>query len=247
VKAIRATYTTKLKTKPPKFSGSYAAAVASATTAGTGIRKGAPLPSSAAKGPRTTTFPLSSSTGSSPTAAAATSPTNKWVTPGQDNKKNAWNNSATKKKKKNKGTGVFAAMMANDDSDSDVEAENDDGNDSDEEHDDTTTPTNKDATASTSDNPDENEAGASGKKKKGKKKKSKGGKKKNEADMTEDELLNATAAANRALEKQKEEVQEKLHPAVDFVKNYLIPFILWFIAFIVSLFFGKPKKKQKKS
>ena len=182
----------------------------------------------------------SSASNSTPTKSS------NWVTPGQDNRKNAWGTADKKKKKKNKGSGVFAAMMANDDSDSDVDADDHvEPNDSDDEQAAATTPT-KGAAATADDSSPA--ADNNSKKKKSKKKKSKGGgkKKKDEANMTEDELLNASVAANKALEKEKEEGEEVSHPAIAFLKNYLIPFILGFITFLFSLFFGKPKKQKKK-
>ena len=231
VKSIRETFTAKLKTKPQRSPGSYAAAVTSATTASSAIRRGAPIPSSS-KGvrgsPSISVVGTSSATSNTPTKSS------NWVTPGQDNRKNAWGTADKKKKKKNKGSGVFAAMMANDDSDSDVDDDNDVEHDSDDEQEATaTTPTKGAATTADDSSP---AADNSSKKKKGKKKKSKGGgkKKKDEANMTEDELLNASVAANKALEKEKEESEEVSHPAIAFLKNYLIPFILGFITFIFS-------------
>ena len=241
LKAIRETFTAKLKTKP-KPPASYAAAVTSATSASAAIRKGAPIPSPA-KSARS-----GLSMANVPVGSAAPVSGSKWVTPGQDTKKNAWGVADKKKKKKNKGSGVFAAMMANDDSESDFE----DGGeyDSEDDQDNTLAARNLAGAGEDDDSPtdmNENDSSSPAKKKKGKKKKSKGGgKKKNEANMTEDELLNASVAANRAAEKAKEEAQEVSHPAIAFLKNYLIPFVLGFIAFIFSLFFGKPKQKQKK-
>jgi len=231
VRAIRAYFTAKLKPKGKKATGSYAAALG-----------GGAAPSLARKGPA----PVG----------------NNFSTPSA---KNAWGNSGAgkKKKTKTKGSGVFAAMMANDDSDSDDQPERDtfyekvDTNvhrkqpaaatppkrhdaSSDEDDDDDITPTSSDqqnATSTPSNTPS---------KKKGKKKKKKSkGKKKDEANMSEDELLNSAAAANKAAKDAEEEGQEVSHPAIVFLKNYLIPFILGFIAFIVSLFFGKPKQKKR--
>ncbi|CAB9500640.1 expressed unknown protein [Seminavis robusta] len=223
VKAIRAHFMAKLNQKPKakKAPGSYAAAVGASSSNTGGVRQ------------------------------------DKWVVPGQ---KNAGGSGGTpnKKKGKNKGTGVFAAMMAKEAGKSDDDSDQDEESDWEEQQPQPATvpkPTSApEKQADTKDdnnnsNPQSNTAGGGGgKKKKKNKKKSKGGnkKKRDEADMSDDELLESTAAANAAAQKANEEEQEVSHPAIAFIKNYLIPFILGFMAFIVSLFFGKPKQKQKK-
>lgn len=244
VRMIRAHFLSKLKTNKggKKATGSYASALA-----------GGPAPSVARK-----------TAGSSGGNNFAGSFGGGNVVPSA---KNAWGN---KKKNKTKGTGggLFSAMMADDDSDdSDEEPQREAQRDTFYDNVDTNThrkqpaaptapPTRQDdssdeeddvaPTPSNQQNESNNTPSNAPSKKKGKKKKKKGkGKKKDEADMSEDELLNSAAAANRAAKEAEEEAKEVSHPAIEFIKNYLIPFILSFIAFLVTLFWGKPKQKKK--
>jgi hypothetical protein len=218
VKAIRATFTAKLHQKPKakKAPGSYAAAVTSNITAAGRI--------------------------------------DKWAIPGQHqgSKNNAWGAAAGSKKAKAKNSDVFSLMMAK----SEEEEEEEDkveNEDSDWELEPISSSSSKQAPKpgqqhAKTDIPQNNNDTTNTAKSKKKSKKSKGGKKKqkDEADMSEDEILETALAANAAARKAKEDKQEVLHPAIAFIQNYLIPFVLGFIAFLVSLFFGKPKQKQKK-
>ena len=187
----------------------------------------------------------------------ATARNDKWVVPGQqDSKKTAWG--AGKKKTKSKGSDVFSMMMAKNDGDSDNDDEDEEGeNERDNEDSDrgqkltfSSTP-NEGAKAkenTISEHPQNSGDATHKQKNKKKNKKSRGGKKKqkDEADMSDDELLEMAAAANAARQKREMEQKEVSHPAVAFIKDYLIPFVLGFIAFLVSLLIGKPKQKQKK-
>ena len=163
-----------------------------------------------------------------------------WVLPG-DSKK-GWQSSQSgtlaKKKNKSKSGTVFSAMMIDDDDNEDQDDHN-------------VGPKTINNQSRIQDKPiDSPTTSAESKKLQGTGSKKKKGKKQDIYQQTEESALNqAFKKEQKAKQKREEEEANKkkvAHPMIAFTRDYVAPLLLAVLTWLVSLVFGKPKKRKEK-
>jgi hypothetical protein len=192
--------------------------------------------------PKTKKVTPSSNFTYSQAAKTAVTANSKWVLPGDAKNKGAGatsTNTSNKKKGKSKGGAVFSAMMIDDDDEDDDE----DAPIPRVSHQQTSSKS-KPVTTKTNETSAETTKSSSTGTKKNKKSK----KKTNH--QSEDDALDQAFSQQQAAKAKKDEDEAKAkqvsHPAISFVRDYVVPVLAAILTWLVTLVLGKPKKRKEK-